>query len=160
MRFWRSYGKGPLAPMWGSSRTYGDVEILGSESALGEMTSVFCFCYMFFCNLFALPLEIKSPSRLHLKCPTNTIDLCSKIPVYIRNRTIYRFIIDHREFFTASEMLPDWSTKRFRPYIHALADPAYPKGLRPKGPARRGDPQAGRRISAPRPQRTDLLRTP
>ncbi|GBN38677.1 hypothetical protein AVEN_211273-1 [Araneus ventricosus] len=35
-------GRAP-APMWGSSRTYGGVEILGSESALGAMTSVFCF---------------------------------------------------------------------------------------------------------------------
>ncbi|GBM04931.1 hypothetical protein AVEN_126084-1 [Araneus ventricosus] len=34
MRFWRSNGKGPLAPMWGSLITYGGVEVLGSESAL------------------------------------------------------------------------------------------------------------------------------
>ncbi|GBM53193.1 Transposable element Tc1 transposase [Araneus ventricosus] len=34
---------------------------------------------------------------------------------HIWNRTIYGFIIDHREFFTASELLPDWPTKRFRP---------------------------------------------
>ncbi|GBM64608.1 hypothetical protein AVEN_19353-1 [Araneus ventricosus] len=60
MRFWRSNGKWPPAPMCGSLRTYGHVEISGSESALGAMTSVFCFYYMFFCNLFGLPLEIKT----------------------------------------------------------------------------------------------------
>ncbi|GBL87623.1 hypothetical protein AVEN_165221-1 [Araneus ventricosus] len=30
-----------------------------------------------------------------------------QIPVYSRNRTIYGFIIDHREFFIASELLLD-----------------------------------------------------
>ncbi|GBM39260.1 hypothetical protein AVEN_185913-1 [Araneus ventricosus] len=34
------------------------VEILGSKSALGAMTSVFCFCYTFFCKLF-LPCHWK-----------------------------------------------------------------------------------------------------
>ncbi|GBM22932.1 hypothetical protein AVEN_136353-1 [Araneus ventricosus] len=51
-----------LTTQWSSSRTCGGVDILGSDSALGAMTSVFCFCYTFFCNLFALPLEIKKIS--------------------------------------------------------------------------------------------------
>ncbi|GBN44165.1 hypothetical protein AVEN_237229-1 [Araneus ventricosus] len=38
-----------------------------------------------------------------------------QIPVYIRNRAIYGFINEYREFFIASELLPDWPTKRFRP---------------------------------------------
>ncbi|GBM66184.1 hypothetical protein AVEN_246404-1 [Araneus ventricosus] len=41
MRFWRSNGKGPPAPMWGSSRTYGSVETLGSESAFGQHEGYF-----------------------------------------------------------------------------------------------------------------------
>ncbi|GBN70195.1 hypothetical protein AVEN_34316-1 [Araneus ventricosus] len=52
---------------------------------------------------------------LGVPCPLNWYGCCNDIrhgdmgrrSVYIRNRTIYGFIIDHREFFTANELLPD-----------------------------------------------------
>ncbi|GBM87961.1 hypothetical protein AVEN_123845-1 [Araneus ventricosus] len=40
-----------------------------------------------------------------------------QIPVYISNRTIYGFIIDHMEFFIVSELLPDCPLKDLGPAV-------------------------------------------